>query len=138
MSYLIDTNVVSEKSRARANNNVLAWFQTVQAANLYMSVLVIGELRRGIEGIIRRDPQQAAALERWLNELRAEFTDRILPVTEPVAERWGRLYTNRTLPTIDGLIAATALVHDFTIVTRNVRDFAGTGVRLLNPFEPAP
>ena len=101
-----------------------------------MSVLVFGEIRRGIERLRSRDGVQAEAYEHWLNELFGEYQDRILPVTAQVAERWGRFNAIRTLPVIDGLMAATAAVMGLTLVTRNVSDLAGIGVQLLNPFEP--
>jgi hypothetical protein len=112
---------------------VRAWFANAQAEELYTSVLVLGELRRGIESLRRRDPTSAVALEQWLGRLVEGFADRILPVDAAVADRWGALNVPDPVPTVDGLLAATALVHDLVLVTRNVRDVAGTGARLLDP-----
>lgn len=100
-----------------------------------MSVLTLGEIRSGIERIRRRDPAQARALEAWLTRLRRGYGDRTLPISPEVGDRWGRLNAVRPLPTVDSLIAATALEHGLTLVTRNVDDYAGTGVALFNPFE---
>lgn len=136
MSYLVDTNVLSEGRKPRPNRHVRAWFDSVSESSLFLSVLVVGEIRRGVEGIRRRDPRQAQAFEAWLEELRRSFTDRLLPVSVEVAEEWGRLNVPNPIPAIDGLLAATARVNGLTLVTRNVADLRATGVRLLNPFEP--
>ncbi len=134
MSWLVDTNVLSELRKGeRANAGVRAWFAAARADELYTSVLVLGELRRGIESLRRRDPTAAAALEQWRGRLAEGFADRILPVDAAVADRWGALNVPDPVPTVDGLLAATALVHDLVLVTRNVRDVAGTGARLLDP-----
>jgi predicted nucleic acid-binding protein len=98
-------------------------------------VLVVGEISQGVARLARRDRRQAAACESWLARLRQEFVDRLLPVTEAIALEWGRLNAGAPLPAVDGLLAATALVHHLTLVTRNVQDVARTGVRVLNPFE---
>jgi toxin FitB len=133
--FLVDTNVLSEARKgARANARVTGWLRT-HRADLYLSVLVTGEIRRGIETIRRRDPVAATALERWLREVETQFEDRILPVDGMVADRWGRLMAERPVSTIDGLLAATSLVHGLTLATRNVRDVARTGVPCINPFE---
>jgi hypothetical protein len=135
VSFLVDTNVISElRKGARADGNVRAWFGSVEDEELYLSVLVVGELRQGVERLRGRDPKTTLRLDRWLLALAADFADRILPIDARVAETWGRLNVPAPLPTIDGLLAATALVHDFTLVTRNVRDVQRTGVRCLNPF----
>lgn len=131
MEYLIDTNVLSEwRKGARANACLATWMSHVPQMHLFLSVLVIGEVRCGIKGIRPRDATQAAALEGRLARICQTFEGRILPVTRPIAETWGRLSD------VDGLLAATAITHDLTLVTRNTRDVARTGVRLLNPFEP--
>ena len=136
MSLLLDTNVLSElRKGARANARLRGWFDGVAADEIYLSVLVIGELRRGIELVRRRDARQAAALERWLTRVTADHADRILPVDEAVADQWGRLSASRPGSVIDTLMAATALVHGLVLVTRNVKDVAWTGVAYLNPFE---
>ena len=135
MSFLLDTNVVSElRKRERCDAGVAGWMAAADPDSLFLSVLVIGEIRRGIERVRRRDPATAEVLERWLTRLFETHADRILPVDRQVAEAWGRLDAAASLPTVDGLLAATALVHDFTLVTRNVRDFARTGVACLDPF----
>lgn len=140
MGYLIDTNVASELRKAgAANPHFIAWVTRVQRSTMFLSVLVIGEIRRGVELIRRRDPAQARLLAIWLDSLVASFDGRILPVTQHIAEEWGRLSVPDKPPVMDGLLAATAMVHQHIVVTRNVRDFARTGVPLLNPFEePRP
>ena len=135
MTYLIDTNVVSElRKRRRANQSVVAWFRAREPEELYLSVLVIGELRRGAARIRRRDPPNAEALDRWVTQISERFGDRILAVDHAVAELWGEITAHPTLPDVDGLLAATALVHDLVVVTRNVRHIAPTGARCLDPF----
>lgn len=135
MSYLLDTNVLSELRRGdRANPGVLAWWREHQSGQLWLSVLVVGELRRGVELLRRRDATAADSLDDWLVGLVDGFADRILPVDDRVAERWGRLGVPDPVPVVDGLLAATALVHDLALVTRNVADVAPTGVRFENPF----
>ena len=135
--FLLDTNVLSEARKAkRADPRVVSWI-AAHRQELYLSVLVTGEVRRGIEVIRRRDRSAAGVLERWLRTLEAEFDERILPVDAAVADRWGRLMAERTLPVIDGLLAATALVHGLTLATRNVRDVSLTGVPTVDPFVPA-
>jgi predicted nucleic acid-binding protein len=135
MSFLVDTNVLSELRKGpRANARVLGWFRSVDDAALHLSVLVIGELRQGVERLRRRDPPAAAKLDRWLHELIERHADRTLPVDDAVADRWGRLNVPDPISAVDGLLAATALVHSLTLVTRNVRDVRRTGVRHLDPF----
>jgi predicted nucleic acid-binding protein len=133
--FLVDTNVLSELRKGpRANAGVLSWFRSVDDAALHLSVLVLGELRQGVERLRRRDPPAAAKLDRWLHELIERHADRTLPVDAAVAERWGRLNVPDPIPAVDGLLAATALVHSLTLVTRNVRDVRRTGVRHIDPF----
>jgi toxin FitB len=135
--YLLDTNVLSEaRKRERANAHVRAWFHGAVADQLHTSVLVLGELRQGIESKRRNDPAGAASLERWLRALEEHYAERVLPVDARVADQWGRLDAARPLPPVDGLLAATALVHDLTVVTRNTRDFEAAGVDFVNPFDP--
>lgn len=134
MSFLLDTNVVSEIRKKAPNTSVEAWFASVPADELYLSVLVVGEIRQGIERLTRRDPAQAEVFERWLTQLGKVFGDRIVPITSDVADRWGCLNVPDPVPVVDGLLAATALVRGWTLVTRNGRDVASTGVRLLDPF----
>ena len=134
--YLIDTNVISEIRKGRRTDpNVAAWFRRVRDDELFLSVLVVGEIRQGIERLRPRDPRGALALERWLEEILQSFGDRILPIDARVAQNWGRLNAPRTLPVIDSLLAATAQTHGFTLVSRNTKDLERSGVRCLNPFE---
>ena len=136
MSYLLDSNVVSElRKRERADAGVRRWFTDVGDSELYLSVLTIGEIRRGIESIRRRDRPRALVLSRWFQTLVVDYEARLLPIDRAIAEEWGRMNASTTLPAIDGLLAATARVHDLTFVTRNTRDVARTGVPCLNPFE---
>ena len=136
MTYLLDTNVVSEVRKPQANPHVRAWFASAPDERLYLSVLTVGEIRRGIERLRRRDPAQAAVFEAWLAGLHQHYADRLLPVTAEIAEEWGRLNVPDPIPTVDGLLAATAQVRDLVLVTRNTADLARTGVRLLDPFTP--
>ena len=129
--------MVSElRKQERANPRVLGWFEDVADEEIHISVLVIGELRRGVETIRKRDEVQAASLERWLTRLMAAHAERIVPVDGRIAEEWGRLAAIRTGSVIDTLMAATALVHGFVLVTRNVQHVAWTGASYLNPFVP--
>jgi len=135
MSYLIDTNVVSElRKRDRANANLLEWFETVDSHELFLSVVTVGELRRGIEVIGRRDSAAAGAIARWLRTLSEGFGDRVLPIDRPVAEEWGRLTAGPGISPVDGFLAATARVHRLTLVTRNVKDVRHVDVHVINPF----
>jgi predicted nucleic acid-binding protein len=135
VTYLLDTNVVSEARKAQGNANVKRWLASVPRGSLYLSVLTIGEIRRGIEILRGRDPTQATVLDTWLTALRTGYLDRLLPVTTEISEEWGRLNVPDPVPTVDGLLAATARVHGLTLVTRNTRDLVRTGVRLLDPFQ---
>jgi toxin FitB len=135
VAFLLDTNVISEARKRAPDPNVRAWLASVPEADLYVSVLVVGEIRQGIERLRRRDPAQAAPYETWLSALLHGFADRLVPVTADVCEEWGRLNVPDPLPVVDGLMAATAKLRDWTFVTRNVADLARTEVRLLNPFE---
>lgn len=137
MSYLLDTNVISELRKAeRCDRHVRSWYVAAAGAEKYLSVLTVGEVRRGIESIRRRDERSARALDSWLEMLLRTFSARILPVDEAVADEWGRLSVPDPLPIIDGLLAATAKIHGLTVVTRNVNDVERTGVACVNPFEP--
>lgn len=136
MRFLLDTNVVSELRRgARTNPNVAAWFDDQPADSLFLSALTIGEIREGIEMLRARDRRQAALLDRWLTGLLQFFGDRVLYVDGDVADTWGRLRARYRPPVMDALIAATARVHDLTIATRNVHDFAPLEVPMLNPWD---
>jgi len=134
MSYLLDTNVISEARKPTGDANVKAWFAATSSSQLFLSVLVLGEIRQGIERLRRRDRTQAQLLDAWLAMLRERYGDRLLPITDEIADEWGRLNVPDPLPAVDGLLAATARVHSLTLVTRNVADVERTGVRLLNPF----
>jgi toxin FitB len=136
MTYLLDTNVVSELRRRHPDPHVLAWYDTVTSAEIYLSVLTIGEIRLGIERLRRKDNAQAVLLEHWLHGLHATYQDHIIDVDAAVAEEWGRLNVPDPLPVIDGLIAASARTRGWTLVTRNTADLARTAVRMLNPFDP--
>ncbi len=135
VSFLLDTNVISEARGHRGDANVKAWLASVPADNLYLSVLVVGEIRGGIEWLRRRDPVRADAYEGWLATLRRDYADRLLPVTAEVADEWGRMNVSDPVPVVDGLMAATAKVKGLTLVTRNTADVERSGVRMLNPFE---
>jgi predicted nucleic acid-binding protein len=135
VSYLLDTNVLSEiRKGSSANANVRAWFDPVPTEELFISVLALGEIRKGVELLRRRDAAAASSLERWLASLKVNFADRILPISDAVADQWGRIAAVRPLAVADGLMAATALVHSLTFVTRNAADVQHTRVPLLNPF----
>jgi toxin FitB len=134
VSYLLDTNVVSEIRRKSPNPGVEQWFATVSASELFLSVLVLGEIRQGIERLAPRDPELATTLQRWLGRLVDGYGDRVVPVTAEVADVWGGLNVRKSLPVVDGLLAATALVRGWSLVTRNVKDVESTGVRIVNPW----
>jgi predicted nucleic acid-binding protein len=135
VKYLLDTNIISEiRKRDRVHPNVARWVARTPVDEIGTSVMVLAEIRRGIELKRRRDQQQAKALDRWFSQMRARLGDRILPVDEPIAEAWALLAIPNPLPLIDGLLAATAKVHGLTLVTRNVADIAPAGVLFLDPF----
>ncbi|MGB5830580.1 MAG: type II toxin-antitoxin system VapC family toxin [Thiohalocapsa sp.] len=137
--YLIDTNIISERrKRSKANNGVRAFFKRVaqENARMFISVVTVGELRRGVELIRHRgDHRQARQLEKWLVQLLVDYEDRVLDITADIAQLWGRLRVPHPENALDKQIAATALIYDLTVVTRNHKDFSKTGVQLLNPFE---
>ena len=136
MKYLIDTNIISEvRKGARCDRDVAAWFESIADADIYLSVLVVGEIRKGIERARPNNPVQATALEQWLTELVRSFTERIMPIDQAVADEWGRMSAKRSLSTIDALLAATAKVNGMTLATRNISDVVNLGVRVLDPFE---
>jgi len=134
VTYLLDTNVLSELRKRRPDQRVLSWYDTVSSADIFLSVLTIGEIRLGIERLRRKDPDRADLLERWLRGLRAAFADHIVGVDAKTAEEWGRINVPEQLPVIDGLLAATARTRGWTLVTRNTADVARSGVTVLNPF----
>lgn len=132
---LIDTNVLSELRKGkRCDAGVRQWFDETATEELFISVLVLGEIRQGIERIRLRDTAQARALEKWLLWIAAEFHDRLLPVDAKVADQWGRLGLPQPVPVLDAFLAATAQVHDLTIVSRDEEGFRNAGVTVINPF----
>ena len=136
MTYLIDTNIISEVRKGpRCHPGVAAWYRSIDDAELFLSVLVLGEIRKGVDQVRPRDPARADALDAWLAEVDAAFGDRVLPVDRAVADAWGRMAAMRPIPVIDGLLAATALINDLTLVTRDEEGVAGLGARVLNPFK---
>jgi predicted nucleic acid-binding protein len=134
VSFLLDTNIVSELRRPRPHAGVMSWFDDQSAHALFLSIVTVGEIKQGVEQLRTRDRKQAEHLDRWLNGLSQFYEDRLLYVDGSVADEWGRLRARRSVPVMDAFIAATARVHGLTLVTRNVRDFAGLEVELLNPF----
>lgn len=143
--FLLDTNVLSEirKGSRRARPEVWKWWLGMQGQELFLSVMTLGEIRKGIDRLGARDALQTLVLERWLGEVKNEFQQRLIEVTPDIAEWWGRMQAIRSLPDVDALLAASALHHDLTLVTRNEADFAGLGIRVFNPFQdpaesPAP
>ena len=138
MNYLIDTNIISEvRKGARCDAHVSAWYASIADEDLYLSALVLGEIRKGVELARPRDAGRAAALERWLREIEVAFDGRVLGIDNAVSDQWGRMSAIRPIPVIDGLLAATALINGLTLVTRNDRDMAGLGASVLNPFRGA-
>ena len=136
VKYLLDTNIISEiRKGPRCHPNVAAWYSNLEEESLYLSVLVLGEIRKGIEGLRDRDAGKANELDLWLEQLQTSFQSQILPVDITISQEWGRLSSLHTVPVIDGLLAATATAHRLVLVTRNTRDFADLGIQLLNPFE---
>jgi hypothetical protein len=132
--FLLDTNVVSELRRRKRNQGVVEWLEATDDTLLHLSVITLGEIRRGTRKLHLHDPTQAAHLETWLDGLRKSFAARTLPIDEPVALRWGELGIHQPISVADGLIAATALHHNLTLVTRNVSDFEPNQIPVLNPF----
>lgn len=137
MSYLIDTNVLSELRRNAPDPSVVSWFQKRPSASLYLSVLTLGEIRKGIEML--SDGRRQLALRDWLDvDLPTFFTGRILAVDGAVADQWGRIVAaaGRPVAAIDSLLAATAATHNLFLVTRNVKDFIAMPVTTINPWDP--
>jgi toxin FitB len=132
--YLLDTNLISETRKLRADAGVIAFLAAAGSAGLFLSVLTLGELRKGVEAKRRNDAATAARLDAWVDDIETTFADRVLPVDVAAARLWGELSARRSLPVIDTLIAATAITRGLTLVTRNTRDIATTGVPLLDPW----
>ncbi len=138
MSYLIDTNIISEvRKGACCDAHVSAWYASIADEDLFLSTLVLGEIRKGVELVRPRDAAKAAALEHWLLEVAVAFDGRVLGVDNAVSDQWGRMSAIRPVSAIDGLLAATAVTNGLTLVTRNDRDVAGLGATVLNPFKAA-
>lgn len=133
--YLVDTNVISEARRGTAE--AISWLRSVEPSTVYLSVITLGEVMRGIALKRRSDPRSAAHLEEWLRKLRHDHSGRILPITDQIAVEWGRLAALRPRGEADGLIAATAIIHDLIVVTRNTKDFDDTGVSMVDPWDQA-
>lgn len=135
MSFLLDANVLSElRKGSRCNPSVAGWFSRVAPEDVFLSVVTVGELHKGVELIRRRDPRSAEVLSAWIQSVVTSHEDRILAIDLPVAETWGRLNSPNPLPVIDSLLGATALVHGLVVATRNVEDIARTGAPWVNPF----
>ncbi len=134
---MLDTNVISELRKSQPDPAVLAWFRGVRDEQLYLSAITIGEIRRGIERLRRKDAAQAGRLEKWLDGLLLTFDDHIVGIDARIADTWGRLNVPDPLPVLDGLLAATAVARGWTLVTRNVADIPVGRVPVLNPFQPA-
>ena len=138
MNYLLDTCVISETARPRPDDRVMAWLDSVEEDALFVPAVAFGELRKGVER--RDDGAKKIALTKWLDDCYRIYGDRIVPFDYGVADLWGRLVADlqkrgKTPPVIDSQIAATALCHGMTLVTRNVRDMTDFAVQLINPFE---
>lgn len=140
MNYLLDTNVISELVKHTPNEAVIKWIDGINSEKLYLSVITIVEIRKGVAGI--QDPRRQEKISQWLEvELPDYFEERILNIDIKVADRWGQLQSKNkayTLPAIDGLIAATAEVNHLILVTRNKKDFINTPIEIINPWETAP
>lgn len=136
MSWLLDTNILSElRKGARCNSQVAEWFAELQDEEIHLSVLVLGEIRRGVERIRKTDARAAQSLERWLVRLATDYGERIIPIDLRVAEEWGRMSVSRPRSAVDSMLAATAKIHDLTLATRNVKHVVGLGARYMNPFD---
>ena len=135
MGYLLDTNILSETRKTRPDSGVLAFLSAADARGLFLSVLTLGELRKGVAAKRRTDPVAADRLGAWVDGIETTFADRVLPVDAATARRWGELSASRSIPVIDTLIAATAISRGLTLVTRNTRDVKATSVPLVDPWE---
>ena len=134
MTFLLDTNVISEVRRKRPDARVLSWLRRADPASLCISVLTLGEIAKGAAQCAVRDRARAAIYYRWLDQVRSNYADKTIGIDADIAEAWGRLAARRVFPVLDGLLAATALVRGMTLVTRNERDMADAGIPVLNPW----
>jgi predicted nucleic acid-binding protein len=136
VNYLLDTNVISELRKGpRGSASVAAWFASLRDEQAFLSVLVLGEIRRGIEMARSKEPDRALLFAEWLESLRRKFADRVLVVDQAVADEWGRMIATQATHVTDVLLAATAKVNGMTLATRKVRHVAGLGVEIVNPFD---
>lgn len=131
--YLLDTNIVSEARRGTPQ--AVSWLRSIDPLSVHLSVLTLGEIMRGIILKQKSDPRAASHLAEWLRKLRRDHGDRILPITDQISVEWGRITAIRPRGDIDGLLAATAIIHDMILVTRNVKDFDDTGASVINPWD---
>lgn len=136
MTYLIDTNIISEVRKGPGcDRNVAAWYASIEESDIYLSVLVVGEIRKGVERARPRDPDKARTLEAWLDAVVGAYSERILPIDQAVADEWGRISARRSVPVVDALLAATAKAHRMTLVTHNISDVADLGADFMDPFD---
>ena len=134
--FLIDTNIISEVRKGpRCDPNVATWYAALEDTEIFLSVLVLGEIRKGVELARRSDPRKADELGRWLQRVEQDFSDRVLPIDGSIADEWGQMSAVRPIPVVDGLLGATAKVYGLTFATRDDDDLEGLGVTLLNPFK---
>jgi len=135
--YLLDTNVVSELRKRSPDVNVATWYDGVRSVELHLSVLTLGEIRIGIERLRRKDTARARVLDEWLRGLMVLYSSRIVEVDVATADEWGRLNVPDQLPVMDGLLAATAKIRGWTLVSRTTTDLSASGITVLDPFRPA-
>jgi len=135
-AYLLDTNILSEirKGPLRANQATYQWWLSMRNEEVFLSVMTLGEIRKGIDRLRAKDISQSLILDRWFEEIKTTFASHLLEITPNIAECWGQLQAVRPLPDVDALIAATAIQHDLILVTRNEGDFTGLGLHIVNPF----
>jgi toxin FitB len=134
LNYLLDTNVLSEPTRPRPNPKVLNWLDTTPPSTLFISVLSLGELTKGIAQVLDRDPRRAETYAAWLVSIRLQYKGRILPVDALIAETWGMMASTGSFPVVDALITSTARAHGLVLATRNRRDFQGLGIQVFDPW----
>jgi predicted nucleic acid-binding protein len=136
LKYLLDTNVLSEvRKGSNTHPAVRKWWSETDFLEIHVSVMVLGEIRQGVERLRGKNPQKAQEIERWLQSMTNTLGARLLVVNHKIADVWGRMGVKRTLPLVDSILAATAVAHELTLVTRNTKDIQDTGVSYLNPFE---